>query len=346
MIVQRDPLYPQRLSTDRIKRLHTLAEQLGEQVGLQEEPFIDTKLLSPRLKYAWMREWPEMAEHSDLSLATLLQDQMLVESILAAGGDPNSGTDDGMTPLIYASQWGNARVLNALLSAGADPNAKTSRRETALLFAAQRGDVGIASALIQANADVRITREDGLTILMAGASSGNADIVKLVLKTGGDAKRRGPEGWTPLMFVAGRQAAEIAHLLIANGADVQTAGTDGTSALMIAATKRSPSLIRLLLNYGAQADLQRFDGKTALHLASEDDEESSPGDLESVRLLLAAGANPNMTDNSGGTPLMNAAHYGNPTIVQALVLAGAKIDARNTEGKTAIEIAIEAGNAK
>jgi ankyrin repeat protein len=67
-------------------------------------------------------------------------------------------------------------------------------------------------------------------------------------------------------------------------------------------------------------------------------------DLETVKLLLAAGAKPNVANRYGVTPLHEAATIGSSAIVAALLRAGAQADAAYGDGETALMLAARAGS--
>src|SRR5437867_818196 len=78
-----------------------------------------------------------------------------------------------------------------------------------------------------------------------------------------------------------------------------------------AAEKADWARVRSLLTDGADANATQVDGMAALHWAAHHD------DLETVKLLLAAGANPKVENRYGVTPLSPACTNGNAALVRA-----------------------------
>jgi hypothetical protein len=73
------------------------------------------------------------------------------------------------------------------------------------------------------------------------------------------------------------------------------------------------------------------------------------GDMPTLRARLAAGANPNETDDAvvkGWTPLMAAADAGNVDAARLLLDSGAALDAKTQQGSTALDIAMRSGKAQ
>ncbi|MFH9761097.1 ankyrin repeat domain-containing protein [Streptomyces anulatus] len=96
------------------------------------------------------------------------------------------------------------------------------------------------------------------------------------------------------------------------------------------------------LRSGAPAESSDEEGTTALYLASVQDR------LEAVRLLLAAGADPNRASGPGASdlPLCGAACGGHTEVVEALLSAGARPDLREEFGFTALRWAVGLGQAR
>ncbi|WP_240624674.1 ankyrin repeat domain-containing protein [Aurantiacibacter odishensis] len=79
-------------------------------------------------------------------------------------------------------------------------------------------------------------------------------------------------------------------------------------------------------------------GETGLHITVE------RRDVTWTKFLLQEGANPNIADNRGRTPLIAAAQIGFIEGVQALVDAGARMDIGNETGETPLIAAVHARN--
>jgi len=90
---------------------------------------------------------------------------------------------------------------------------------------------------------------------------------------------------------------------------------------------------QLLKNPKVFVNYRNKEGKTALHFAVDQK------NTEIVRLLLAQGANPNISDNLGWTPLHIAAQVNAFTIVQLLLDVGADINSENLQGQIPADLA-------
>lgn len=123
-----------------------------------------------------------------------------------------------------------------------------------------------------------------------------------------------------------------AERLLKAGADVNASDVWGTRALALAARGGDVDLTRLLLEFGAMVDA-RGEGFTPLGAAA------LHGQSETVRLLLQAGADPNLKSSNGRTPLMEAVVANRPDIAQVLMEHGAEIDQFSREGNSALSLA-------
>ena len=95
----------------------------------------------------------------------------------------------------------------------------------------------------------------------------------------------------------------------------------------------------MIANYKSDIDKQNIHGETAVKIAAD------LNNIQITELLLANGANPNISDNKGWTPLLNATQHNNPELVKLLLKYCAKetIDTQNGYDFNALNIAVSDG---
>lgn len=158
------------------------------------------------------------------------------------------------------------------------------------------------------------------------ASRGNREAVTRELKRGVaiDAERS-IDGWTPLMAAAAshRAGPGMLRFLIGRGADVNrvSSGSIQETALLLAARLGSPEKVAVLLERGANAGFRNEHGSTPLTNppCCRDAERTA----QVVRLLLAAGVDPDAKSIHGESALRGASRDGQFDLVRILLEAGA-----------------------
>ena len=181
-------------------------------------------------------------------------------------------------------------------------------------------DVQLAAEAIRQGADVNALWEDQ-TLLSAAVQIGDAELVRLLLSSGADPNRKHPDGTTALTWCGN---AEIMTLLLDAGASARHELGERMEffSLQSAAEDGDMERLRLLLDRGdAECQLNRFTAGlawTPLHHAA------TGGHLEAAQLLIDAGADPNLIDDTSGyTAISLAAHRGDVEMVKLLLANGA-----------------------
>lgn len=193
------------------------------------------------------------------------------------------------------------------------------------------GDRAGLERLLAEDAEVMKYRSpNGSSLLSLTAYLGHPELAEVIRK----------QGVKPDIFEASAlgdlQAVQAA--VARNRAEANESAPDGFFPLSLAAYFGQGAVVEFLLKNGADvhAAARNAQKVTALHAAA------SRGDLEIVRMLLEAGADPNARQEGGFVPLHSAAQNGNVPVAELLLEHGAKADARNDKGKTPAEIAEEA----
>lgn len=217
--------------------------------------------------------------------------------------------DANETRLVDAARTQDSKAVRTLLNQKANVNARSSDGSTALLWLAHWNDAETADLLLKAGADANAANDFRMTPLSQACTNGSGEFVRLLLKSGANPNLGIATGETPLMTCAKTGSADAVRILIEYGAAINaTEPAQNQTALMWAAAERHPNVVTALIEAHANLKAHTKQGFTALHFAAR------VGDLESVKLLLAAGVDVNLqtqTDGEAGgttgyTPLLIA----------------------------------------
>jgi ankyrin repeat protein len=287
---------------------------------------------------------------SALMIAAEKNSSALVQLLLHHGADTSVTDGKGQDALFVAASAGHVRMLELLVQRGLSTTTVDCRGCTLLMIAAERGHEPAAEWLLQQGAAVNAVNVDGATALHYASmhSSDDAAMIELLLANGADVHKRANSGRTALDVAAFRGHIDCARVLIAAGADVNCAHSNGVTSLHLAVTSHHTAVAQLLLQHGAAELVNNIvlaqcpasnecccTGLTALMMCTEAD---------TVKLLLAAGADVHATTAAGDTCLhLTARHKLSAAVLCLLIKAGADIDAVNADGKTAAQVANDEG---
>ena len=267
----------------------------------------------------------------------------------------------GNTPLHLAVANELYGAIDTLVRNGANPDIQNNDGDTPVHLAARNGFDDIVRRLLRHGADPDIANNDGETPLQIALAAGHSRVAALLRKPGdapeepdaGDAPEVAPaaghsRAFTPneklFHAVRHRNEYEIRRLLNEENAD-PTAEHNGQTMMQIAQSQNDSETALLLADAIAATDgnerAEHLDapnkkgGATVLHVAA------SRGMTERVESYLAAGANPNLRDKRGRTPLMRAIWGGELAPIVPLLQSGADPTIPDNEGRTPLQYAEE-----
>lgn len=299
-------------------------------------------------------------------------DDETVVRLLAEGVDINTPDAVGRTPLLWALRRGRSVTAPMLIARGADVNVRPADGGTPLVAAVMRQRADLVEMLLDRGADPNFSGQEGVVVALCRAvSTGRTDVVRLLLERGADPGVADSFGRAPLHLAQGKRAAEMARLLIQHGAPVNAPDAESQYPLDRAASsgEDAASLLGVLVESGAKlSGVPRRDGRlTALREAQDapadvlqwlvrsgmDVNASAPPpdggsllhaavwnpDTRVLDVLVGAGADLELRDAEGNTPLADAAWMGLGAAVERLLALGADPHTRNNAGKTPADLA-------
>lgn len=163
--------------------------------------------------------------------------------------------------------------------------------------------------------------------------------VEALIAQGADVNARNGLEFTPLYLASATYQMGTMNALINAGADVNADSPYGTALLFAGLTGNAPGA-QILLAHGADVNVTRSDGKTALMNGA------NAGSVPFVQEMINHKATVDATDTSGATALTYAARGGHVEVGQLLIKNGADVNHADEEGLTPFLMAAKNGQAK
>lgn len=227
--------------------------------------------------------------------------------------------------------------------------------------AARANDIGRVRELLAEGVDPNGLNTGGLGALHRAAWPGHTEVVPVLIEGGADPNQPSNSGATPLLIAVANARDAFIELLAGLGGDVNQGDNHGLTPLDKAAQGGHVETVRLLLRLGANPRQSDEHGWTPLHWAASSSRSTA---IEVMQILLENGADPAARDVEGMTPLhIIAANFVNPRApnsrwrargdqhglyinaerLRVLIEAGAPVNARDIDGRTALHWAAWVG---
>src|SRR5215470_20418304 len=181
-------------------------------------------------------------------------------------------------------------ALQRLIAAGVPLDPVDAAGRTPLLIAVERNHGGAAALLIAAGANINAQAANADTPWLLAGALGRADMLRLMIPKGPDFSIRNRFGGNALIPACERGHVEAVRVLLTSAIDVNHVNNLGWTCL----------LEIVILGEGG------------------------PRHVEVTRLVLAAGANPNIADKDGVSPLAHARRKGQREVARLIEAAGGR----------------------
>lgn len=242
--------------------------------------------------------------------------QQIVQLLVDYGADMRIADKDGVTPLDHARVRGFKEIERILLAAG-------EQRNQQLIAAAGRGDIEVVRQLLAQGADVRAQDENGRTALIAAAYRNALAVADALIQAGADVNVQDKTEQSAYLIATSDGYVDLLKRTLQAGADMHRTDSFNGTGLIRAADRGHVEIIKELLKTDIEIDHVNILGWTAL-LEAIILGDGGARHTEVVRLLVEAGANVNLADADGVTPLTHAQRRGYEKIAAILQQAGAR----------------------
>ncbi|VTT73795.1 unnamed protein product [Fusarium fujikuroi] len=263
----------------------------------------------------------------------------IVNQLLAAGANVNVRGSKLWTPLHSACHGGHVQVVRILLEAGANKEAKDNLGWTPLHVCCFMDQEGAAFELLSAEANPNSRENDGWTPLQTAVNNRRLALVALLLGRGAAPDLKNGNDDTALHIACNDDegSGHSVKLLLESSANPNVENADHLTPIYFAIARGHERKVSFLLDHGADLNWHGDHGITPLGFAASNQEATVTPSL--LQQLLESGANPNLADEDGRTPLIAAIVSCFHAAVDILISFGADVEAEDRSKMRAIHFA-------
>lgn len=269
------------------------------------------------------------------------KDFKFTDYLIAKGLDINSKDAQGNNAFAYAARGGNVEVLKGLVKKGivVDPNAMLTAAE-----GSRRGSspIEVFKYLETLNLKPTIIGKDGRNALHAIVRKPNQkEIIAYFLAAGVDVNQADNEGNTVLMnAAASNRDIEVLATLIEKSKNINAANKKGLTALTMAVNNNTADVVKFLIAKGADVKVVDAKGNQLNYYLVQSFAPFSPTGLsdfdQKAKVLQEHGLDLAAPQKDGSTLYHLAIVKNNMELLKRLANLGIDINAKNTEGLTAL----------
>ncbi|MBR1404292.1 MAG: ankyrin repeat domain-containing protein [Treponema sp.] len=310
----------------------------------------------------------------DISGATPLHEAVrygrvdIARLLLTNGANVNALDSLGKTPILLIMPLESQKQMYALLlQFKGNVNQKDMYGDTVLHVATMADSpVEVLSLLVNNGAYISERNKQGVTPLALAIECQHSEQVKFFAQNGADIYAEDMEGNSPLSKALDMETTEMLSTLVTPN-NITSKDSSGNTALHMAINKDAPiEHIKYLVDAGADVNARNKNGDSVLFITVQKNRRDA-GDLllekdadifatntqnnSPLRVALTRGGDLqdwlitsktlNATDGSGNTPLHYAAEWKLNDAIVSLIQKGAKVQAQNANGETAIFSAVK-----
>lgn len=213
----------------------------------------------------------------------------------------------------------SAFIISSIFMANVMAKSNTEQ----LVSLAEKGDLASVQQLIEHGADIEQRDLRLRTPLMAATNADQIEVARYLIEKGADVNAKDGIHDSPYLFAGARGLQEILEITLSHGADVKSTNRYGGTALIPAAERGHVKAVKTLIDAGVDVDHVNNLGWTAL-IEAIILGDGSDKYAQIVTLLIEGGANVNLADASGITPLTLAKNKGYRNLIEILEKSGAK----------------------